>query len=113
MRLRQIEQRDIARTLRHQQTEAERKLWMFLRSRKLAGFKFYRQHPLDGYIVDFYCKEKRLIIELDGNQHHDQKEYDAVRTRQLQSRGRRVIRFWNNDILKQMQSTLDLILKNL
>ena len=89
---------DRARQLRRTMTDAERRLWFLLRSRQLAGFKFRRQHPFGPFILDFACIEHRLVIEADGRQHVDN-AYDQRRTAWLESRGWKVIRFWNNDIL--------------
>jgi very-short-patch-repair endonuclease len=81
-------------------TDAERKLWSVLRNRKFTGVKFRRQVEVDGYIVDFLCPEVRLIIEVDGGQHRPDR--DARRTVYLESQGFRVIRFWNNDVLQNL-----------
>lgn len=96
--------------LRANQTEAERRLWFHLRSRRFQGWKFRRQHVLQGYIVDFVCLERKLVIELDGGQHANQEAYDNHRTRALETEGFQVIRFWNNDVLKNLESVLDAIL---
>jgi very-short-patch-repair endonuclease len=89
-----------SRTLRKNATDAERKLWSVLRSRQLNGFKFRRQVEIDGYVVDFLCPEKRLIIEVDGGQHTP--ERDARRTAFLESQSFRLIRFWNNEVLENL-----------
>jgi very-short-patch-repair endonuclease len=88
---------DFARELRERQTEAERQLWAFLRNRGIGGFKFRRQHPVDPYVVDFYCEEKRLGIELDGVQHDgaEARCRDERRSEYLRSQGIRVLRFGN------------------
>jgi very-short-patch-repair endonuclease len=88
-----------ARQLRNESTDAERRLWYFLRRRQLAGCKFRRQYPLAGYIVDFVCLPAHLVIELDGGQHLDALIYDEARTKVLEQRGYRVLRFWNDDVL--------------
>jgi very-short-patch-repair endonuclease len=88
-----------ARQLRNASTDAERRLWYFLRRRQLAGHKFRRQYPLAGYIVDFVCVPARLVIELDGGQHLDALAYDQRRTEALRREGYRVLRFWNDDVL--------------
>src|SRR4029079_12797034 len=90
-----------AQRLRREMTDAERKLWSVLRNRKLNGAKFRRQQPLGPYIADFVCQECRLIIEADGGQHADNAS-DARRTAFLESVGYRVLRFWNNDILTNL-----------
>jgi very-short-patch-repair endonuclease len=92
-----------ARQLRHNATDAETKLWWILRSRKLAGFKFRRQYPVAGYILDFFCVKANLCVELDGGQHADEeaRRYDERRTTILNERGIRVLRFWDNTVLKE------------
>ena len=97
-----------ARDLRRRSTDAERTLWHHLRNRTLMGCKFRRQHPIGPYIVDFACVERALIIELDGGQ-HVQCNADARRTDLLQSEGFRVLRFWNNDALMQIETVLAVI----
>lgn len=97
-----------ARKLRQNQTEAEKKLWQILRNRRLNGFKFYRQYPIYPYYVDFICRTEALIIELDGGQHNEEKaiQYDEKRTDFLKSKGYRVIRFWNNDVMKNIEGVV-------
>ena len=90
-----------SRALRQNSTDAERKLWSVLRGRQLNGFEFRKQVEIDGYIVDFLCPEKRLIIEVDGGQHSP--ERDARRTAYLESQDFRIIRFWNNDVLQNLE----------
>ncbi len=102
-----------ARTLRHNSTDAERKLWSYIRAKKLEGFKFRRQQPIGNYIVDFICLEKRLIIELDGGQHAIDREKDIERDRWLNNEGFHVIRFWNNDVLDNHEGVLLGIMKYL
>jgi very-short-patch-repair endonuclease len=99
-----------ARNLRRNQTDAERRLWYHLKDRSLAGFKFRRQHPIGHFIVDFICLEARLIIELDGGQHASQVEEDKSRTAYLETRGYRVVRFWNNQVLGEIQAVLTVLL---
>ena len=96
-----------SRGLRHNSTDAERKLWNILRSRQNNGLKFRRQADIDGYIVDFLCPSKRLIIEVDGGQHTV--ERDARRTAHLESQGFRVIRFWNNDVPENLDGVWTMI----
>ncbi|WP_349258714.1 endonuclease domain-containing protein [Steroidobacter sp.] len=105
--------REFARTLRANSTEAEQRLWANLRNRRLAGFKFRRQQPLGPYIVDFVCVERKLIVEADGGQHADRREYDDARSEYLERRGYRVLRFWNNDVLLETEAVLEVILKGL
>jgi adenine specific DNA methylase Mod/very-short-patch-repair endonuclease len=101
-----------AREMRNAPTDAEKRLWHFLRDRRLAGYKFRRQHPMAGYIADFVCIEARLVIELDGGQHAElfQQERDAARTREFERRGFRVLRFWNNEVLSNTMGVLQSIL---
>jgi very-short-patch-repair endonuclease len=98
-----------ARCLRNNQTDTEKSLWNSIKSRQLSGYKFRRLYVFEDYIVDFVCIELKLIIELDGSQHEFQKEYDATRTEYLNSKGYKVLRFWNNDVLKNMNGVLEVI----
>jgi adenine-specific DNA methylase len=98
-----------ARSLRQQQTDAETKMWYLLRDRRLAGKKFRRQHPIPPYVVDFYCHEASLVIEIDGGQHAEQRRYDEARTRHFQERGLKVLRFWNHEVLKETEAVLHAI----
>ena len=97
-----------ARRLRHQATDAELKLWNRLRARIIHGFKFVRQEPIGPYFVDFICRKQRLIIEVDGGQHATDKR-DAVREQWLIAHGYRVLRFWNNDVLGNIDGVLEVI----
>ena len=97
-----------ARRLRRNSTDAELKLWNRLRSRSILGFKFVRQEPIGPYIVDFACRERRLIVELDGSQHADSMR-DVVRDRWLAQQGYHVLRFWNNDVMVNMEGVLETI----
>jgi very-short-patch-repair endonuclease len=100
-----------ARALRRSPTDAERKLWFLLRSFKALGMHFRRQAPVGIYIADFVWHEGKLVIELDGSQHAEARaNYDAKRTEWLQSQGYRVLRFWNNDVLKAPRSVGEAIL---
>jgi very-short-patch-repair endonuclease len=92
--------------LRRNQTEAEAKLWSYLRKHQINGVGFRRQHAIGNYIVDFCAPSNKLIIELDGSQHLEQEEYDSERTKFLESRGYKVIRFWNNDVLKSINDVI-------
>jgi very-short-patch-repair endonuclease len=96
--------------LRKNYTDAELFLWTKLRYRQL-GVKFRRQHSIGPYVLDFYCPEKRLAIELDGGQHNSEeiKIYDDERTIYLRSFGVKVLRFWNNDVLKSSKEVLEVI----
>jgi len=97
-----------ARRLRRDSTDAERKLWTRLRSRQIDGCKFVRQEPIGPYVVDFICRERRLIVEVDGGQHATDKR-DAVREKWLVAHGYRVLRFWNNDVLANTDGVLEAI----
>ena len=96
--------------LRTNATEAEKRIWYFLRNRQFEKFKFRRQHPIGVYIVDFVCLEQKLIVELDGGHHAGQTLYDARRTKALQDKGFRVLRYWNNDVLNNTNAVLETIL---
>jgi len=102
---------NLAKELRLGQTEAEKILWFKLRNWQLDGAKFRRQQRIGGYIVDFVCLENKLIIEIDGGQHDEApaREEDNRRTRWLEGRGYQVLRFWNNDILLNMDGVLEKI----
>ncbi len=102
-----------ARQLRKNPTEAERLLWMHLRYRQMGGHKFRRQQPIGTFIVDFVCFEKKLIIELDGGQHSQQVDYDTTRTEWLESKGFRVLRFWNNQVMQETDAVKSVILEAL
>ncbi len=91
--------------LRKELTPAERKLWSAIRNDQL-GVNFRRQHAIGNYIPDFVCIEKKLIIELDGSQHLEQAAYDQERTKYLEAQGYKVIRFWNNDVMKNMDGVI-------
>ncbi|MBB6186346.1 endonuclease domain-containing protein [Rhodanobacter sp. MP7CTX1] len=104
---------DRARGLRQTMTDAEQALWRHLRNRQLSGFKFRRQHEIDRYIVDFVCTEALLIVELDGGQHAEQVEYDERPTHQWQAMGYRVLRFWDNDVLVNSESVLEVVMEAL
>ena len=98
-----------ARDLRTRMTDAELLLWHLLRNRRIANTKFRRQHPLGRYILDFYCEEKKLCIELDGSQHAEAKDYDASRTEWLHAQGIQVLRFWNNQMLSETEAVMETI----
>ena len=99
----------IARRLRRDSTEAENKLWARLRNRQLAGWKFVRQFPVSGFYADFACREAMLIVEVDGSQHAES-ESDKRRSAVLEAQGFDVLRFWNNDVLKETDNVLTAIL---
>jgi very-short-patch-repair endonuclease len=99
----------LAKALRRQMTDAEKRLWRHLRNRSLGGFKFRRQCPLGPYIVDFICVEKNLVIEVDGGQHAGNEAQDAERSADLDKMGYRVVRFWNNQVLQETEAVLNAI----
>ena len=100
-----------ARRLRNESTEAEKKLWFYLKSDQL-GCRFRRQLSIGPYIADFACPEKKLVIELDGGQHAEQQGYDDARTKYIESKGYKVLRFWNNDILGNIEGILETIMNS-
>ena len=102
-----------ARLLRKNATDAEQLLWRRLRNRQLAGFKFRRQVAIEPYIVDFVCFDARLIVEADGGQHLEQGNYDSKRTTELRAMGYELVRFWNYEILEDIDVVLEEILKHL
>ncbi|MFK4489607.1 endonuclease domain-containing protein [Bradyrhizobium sp. USDA 336] len=95
----------LARKLRVNQTDAETVLWNRIRNRRVDGHKFVRQEPIIGYICDFVCREKRIIIEVDGGQHNESAA-DAMRDERLREKGYKVLRFWNNDVLGNTEGVL-------
>ena len=100
-----------ARESRDNPTEAEHRLWQYLRAHRLSGIHFRRQHAIGPYIVDFCAPRLRLVIELDGSQHLDQGRYDARRTAYLESRGYRVLRFWNDAVLQDIDTVMKVLLE--
>ncbi|OIR16485.1 hypothetical protein GALL_32100 [mine drainage metagenome] len=98
---------DNAKTLRSNQTKVEERLWYHLRAHRFMGLKFRRQKPMGSYIVDFVCVERRLIIELDGGQHAEQTAYDQQRDAWLSNQGYTVLRFWNNDVMQELEGVLE------
>ena len=102
--------KELSKSLRNNQTEAEQRLWTRLRLKHL-GYTFYRQKPIGDYIVDFYCPKARLVIEIDGGQHFSEEtaEYDRTRTDYLQSLGLEVLRFTNSEVLKNTDSVAEII----
>ncbi len=97
----------VRKALRNNLTDVEKVLWQKLR-RKQLGYMFRRQFSIGNYVVDFYCPERRLVVELDGGQHNDEKqiEYDRLRSRAFKELDIRVIRFWNNNVLKDIDTVL-------
>jgi very-short-patch-repair endonuclease len=103
----------IAKRLRRNMTDAERVLWRELRAHRFVGFKFKRQEPLGDYVADFICHAARLVVEVDGGQHADREAVDLERTHWLESQGFRVLRFWNNDVLANIEGVMQVLEKEL
>ncbi|MDG4884326.1 endonuclease domain-containing protein [Mesorhizobium sp. WSM4884] len=101
--------RSFARSMRREPTEAEDRLWQELRGRRLDKIKFKRQVPIGRFVADFLCAEARLIVEIDGSQHADSRR-DGERDTELKARGFRVLRFWNDDVLKDLEAVCDTII---
>ncbi|HEX9461570.1 MAG TPA: DUF559 domain-containing protein [Alphaproteobacteria bacterium] len=99
----------LARSLRATPTDAEIRLWSRLRRKQLRDFRVRRQHPIGPHVVDFFCADAKLIIEVDGGQHADSTK-DAIRTHWLEARGYRVVRFWDNEVLSNTDGVLLTIL---
>ncbi len=100
-----------AKKMRREMSDAEQRLWFYLRAGRLNGYKFRRQQPMGNYIADFVCISPKLIVEADGGQHMQQAAYDAARTAFLQQQGFTVLRFWNDEILRQTDAVLTKILR--
>ncbi|PBC08335.1 endonuclease domain-containing protein [Mesorhizobium sp. WSM3859] len=101
--------RKFARSMRREPTEAEDRLWHELRGRRLDNIKFKRQVPIGRFVADFVCAEARLIVEIDGSQHAESR-HDQERDAELKARGFRVLRFWNDDILRELDAVCDTII---
>lgn len=98
-----------ARRMRREPSPAEKLAWRLFRGSRLAGFRFRRQHPIEPYIADYYCAVAKLVIELDGDTHAGQEENDRVRTRFLESRGLRVLRFWNAELFEDSDAVVETV----
>ena len=109
--MRQNAKKGFARQLRREMTDAEQLMWFHLRNRSMLDAKFRRQCPVGPFVADFVCAEARLIIEIDGSQHGS--DVDAARTRFLERRGYRVLRFWNHDVLVRTAQVLEVIVAEL
>ena len=94
-------------------TDAERLMWSKLRDRRLVGVKFKRQKPIAGYVVDFVALDIKLIVEVDGGQHAERSESDARRTKVLEEAGYHVVRFWNHDVLGNIDGVLQALVQEL
>jgi len=101
--------------LRKTQTDAEGRFWAQVRNKQIRGLKFFRQYSVGPYILDFYCPERKLAVELDGGQHNEfeNREYDGMRTEFLKSHGINVLRFWNNEVLQNMEGVLSRVEENI
>ncbi|MCD4752977.1 MAG: DUF559 domain-containing protein [Anaerolineaceae bacterium] len=104
------EKRELAKELRRNMTPAEKLLWAKLRTNRLNGYHFRRQQIIDGFVVDFYCHSVGLVIEIDGPIHQQQKDYDLERTRILKEHGLHLIRFQNQEVMNELDTTLQKIL---
>ena len=105
------ESQHIAKILRKRLTDAEKFLWGHVRGKQLEGFKFRRQEPIGNYVADFVCYEKRIIVEVDGSQHCSEKDHE--RDRWFEGQGFKVIRFWNNEVLKNTEGVWEVIRKTM
>ena len=105
------ESQHIAKILRKRLTDAEKFLWGHVRGKQLEGFKFRRQEPIGNYVADFVCYEKRVIVEVDGSQHCSEKDHE--RDRWFEGQGFKVIRFWNNEVLKNTEGVWEVIRKTM
>ncbi|MBZ9764108.1 DUF559 domain-containing protein [Mesorhizobium sp. CA8] len=101
--------RNFARSMRRESTDAEDRLWQELRGRRLDNIKFRRQVPIGRFVADFLCAEAKLIVEIDGSQHAESR-HDQERDAELKVRGFRVLRFWNDDVLKELDAVCDTII---
>ena len=110
--MRHGQKRDFARKLRREMTDAERVLWRYLRKKQVDGHRFRRQCPIDRFVVDFACLDRALIVEVDGGQHADFAQ-DRTRDARLGKLGFRVLRFWNNDVLENIDGVYGVILASL
>ena len=99
----------IAKVLRRNFTETEKAIWKHLKAKQMEGYKFRRQEPIGSYIVDFVCHEKRIVIEVDGGQHSLDRQRDYERDQWLKGQGYEVLRFWNNEVLTNVEGVLEVI----
>ncbi len=107
--------KDLRSKLRKNQTDAESLLWFRLRGKRLGGIKFFRQYGIGNYIIDFYCPKHKIAIEIDGGQHNETqiRNYDRKRTEFLESQGIAIIRFWNNQVLENIDEVCEVIYNKL
>lgn len=99
----------VQRLLRSNMTDAEHRLWQRLRGKQLYGLKFRRQHPYGDYVLDFVCLEAKLVVEVDGGQHTEQRREDKVRDASLKAAGFQVLRFWNHEVMQQLDDVMQAI----
>lgn len=104
--------KSFARNLRNNSTDVEKLLWQRLKASQIEGVKFRRQQVIETFIVDFISFEKKIIIELDGSQHAENKEYDGLRSKCFELNGYKVLRFWNNEVIENMIGVLEVIRNN-
>lgn len=102
-----MKQLEFARKLRQEQTDAENLLWSHLRAYRLGGLQFRRQQPIGPYVVDFFCPEMKLVVELDGGQHQERISYDQERDAWHQVEGYTVLRYWNNEVIGNLAGVLE------
>ncbi len=100
---------EFARALRQSDVPAEARLWRILRNRALGGFKFRRQHPINGYVVDFACLKYKVVVEADGETHLERRRQDNRRTHALEMEGWLVLRFWNTEVYDEMEAVQEAI----
>ena len=108
-----IRQHHTASVLRKNLTDAERRLWKMLRGRQMHGYKFRRQHPFLDFVLDFVCVDARLVLEVDGGQHGENEQADKARTKRLELAGFRVLRFWNNEVMENIEGVYEVVLQTL
>ena len=108
-KLRRAESASHTKYLRSRMTDAEWKLWYRLRGGRFEGMKFRRQVPLGPYVVDFLCERANLVVEVDGGQHAERIDHDVARSEWLSARGYRILRFWNNDVLANLDGVLEVM----
>ena len=101
--------KNVRRKLRYNETDAEKLIWQKLRNRGFYGYKFFRQYSIGSYVLDFYCTKEKLAIEVDGGQHGEEDiiSYDKERTEYLNEKAIRVVRFWNNDVMNNIEGVLE------
>lgn len=109
----QTKLKPLRKSLRRKQTDAERRIWNIVRNRKIRDLKFFRQYSIGQYILDFYCPETKLAIEIDGGQHNEtcKQQADHNRTEYLRQKGITVLRFWNNEVLANPEGVYDTIVE--